>query len=108
MDITEIDRDDFRNLLGEIAKYWMPFGQFGPENYPPKGIPVTDLPEEYLMWFAQREWPKGKLGEVMQAVWDIKSHGADFVFDPIREARGGRVSVRKSRRASDFSAGDAG
>lgn len=103
VDFTEIDREDFRNQLGQLAGYHMPFGQFGPKSYPPKGVPLTDLPEEYLAWFAARSWPKGKLGELMQLVWDIKSHGADFVFEPIRKARGGRMSVRKAKPKTDFS-----
>ncbi len=100
--ITEIDRDDLRNLLEEIGRYRMPFGLFGPEHYPPKGIPLCDLPEEYLHYFSQRTFPKGRLGELMKAVWDLKSCGADFIFDPIRKTNGGRVSVRKKTPKTDF------
>lgn len=102
MDFTEIDREDFRNLLSEIAEGHMPFGKYGPEHYPPRGIPLTDLPPEYLSWFAERGWPKGRLGELMAMVSEIKATGADQVFEPIRRARGGRVSVRKRRPDTDF------
>ena len=51
MEFTEIDREDFRNLLAEIHKTRMPFGMFGKEKYPPGGVPIYDLPEEYLSWF---------------------------------------------------------
>ena len=103
---TEIDRDDFRNLLNEIAGAYMPFGKYGPKDYPPRGVPLTDLSPEYFGWFMERGWPKGRLGELMAIVSEIKSTGADHVFEPIRQARGGRVSVRRRRPNADFDLGD--
>jgi uncharacterized protein (DUF3820 family) len=38
--------------LEQISRYHMPFGMFGPKQYPPKGVPIYDLPAEYLAWFA--------------------------------------------------------
>ena len=97
MDFTEIDRDDFRNLLNEIAVTSMPFGKFGRQEYPPRGVPIIDLPPEYLDWFKQRGFPKGRLGELMEQVYEIKAVGMDAVFDPIRQANGGRFQLRKQR-----------
>ena len=97
MDFTEIDREDFRNLLGESGKTTMPFGRFGPKDFPPRGVPIMDLPPEYLQWFAERGFPQGQLGELMQVVFEINDVGMGSVFDPLREARGGRVSVRKRK-----------
>lgn len=97
MDFTEIDREDFRNLLGEIGNMAMPFGRFGPEKFPPHGLPIMDLPPEYLHWFNERGFPKGRLGELMASVCEIKDCGMDSIFDPMRQARGGRVSIRKRK-----------
>ncbi len=72
MDFTEIDREDFRNTLIEIGQTWMPFGKFGPKDYPPSGIPIMDLPPEYLSWFKERGFPKGRLGELLESVCDLK------------------------------------
>jgi len=102
MDFTEIDHDDFRNLLLEISKTYMPFGKFGPNFHPPKGTPIMDLPPEYLAWFKERGFPKGQLGELMSQVLEIKNVGMDKIFDPFRKANGGRVSIRKRRPNSDF------
>jgi len=103
MNFTEIDREDFRNLLIEIGQVWMPFGKFGPKDYPPRGIPLMDLPEEYLVWFKDRGFPKGRLGELLESVCDLKSVGMDMVFEPMRKVNGGRVSVRKRKPAKpDF------
>ena len=97
MDFTEIDREDFRNLLGEIGNAFMPFGRFWPKEFPPSGVPIFDLPPEYLAWFAERGFPKGRLGEFMAVVSEIKEVGMDSLFDPMRQARGGRRSVRKRK-----------
>ncbi|MES2438135.1 MAG: DUF3820 family protein [Verrucomicrobiota bacterium] len=102
-DITEIDREDFRNLLIEIGKTRIPFGKFGIKDYPPAGVPIMDLPIEYLCWFQERGFPKGRLGELMAQVCEIKSVGMDSVFDPIRQANGGRFKLRPGRRKNfDF------
>ncbi len=96
-DINEIDRDDFRNLLIEIGKTRIPFGKFGIKFYPPAGVPIMDLPAEYLAWFYERGFPKGRLGELMAQVWEIKSVGMDSVFDPIRRLNGGRFPLLPPR-----------
>ncbi|MEK7950582.1 putative quorum-sensing-regulated virulence factor [Luteolibacter soli] len=90
--MTDIEREDFRNLLGEIGKMRMPFGKYGPAGVPPRGMPIYDLPPEYLSWFKERGFPKGRLGELLAIVCEIKDVGMDMVFDPLREANGGRVT----------------
>ena len=102
-DFTEIDREDFRNLLAEIGQTHIPFGKFGIKAYPPAGVPIIDLPNEYLAWFHERGYPKGRLGELMAHVCEIKEVGMDSVFDPLREARGGRFRLQPKRpRSFDF------
>ena len=99
-DFTEIDREDFRNLLAEIGRTRMPFGKFGIKAYPPAGVPIMDLPEEYLAWFKERGFPKGRLGELMAEVLAIKDTGMDRVFDPMRQTGGGRFRLQPQRRKS--------
>lgn len=98
--MTEIEREDFRNLLGEIGMTRMPFGKYGPQAVPPSGMPIHDLPPEYLSWFKQRGFPKGRLGELLAVVCEIKEVGMDAVFDPLREANGGRVRIHPRRPRS--------
>ena len=103
-DFTEIEREDFRNLLAEIGGTHMPFGKFGKNDYPPHGVPIMDLPIEYLAWFKERGFPKGRLGELMAQVWEIKVAGMDAVFDPMRQTKGGRHPLRQTRsKRFDFS-----
>jgi uncharacterized protein (DUF3820 family) len=98
MNFGEIDREDFRNLLAEIGRARMPFGKFGMREYPPAGVPVMDLPLEYLAWFKQRGFPKGRLGELMAVVYEVKEVGMDKIFDPLRAANGGRFKLRPPQR----------
>ncbi|MGB2559838.1 MAG: putative quorum-sensing-regulated virulence factor, partial [Akkermansiaceae bacterium] len=57
MQILDVDREEFRQILAEIGELHMPFGRYGPERFPPLGIPVMDLPLEYLEWFRQKGFP---------------------------------------------------
>lgn len=90
--------EDFRRLLGQIANARMPFGKFGPDAVPPHGAWIIDLPIEYLAWFKERGFPKSPLGELLEAVYDIKSHGMDALFDPMRQQHGGRSKLRPQRK----------
>lgn len=81
----------------------MPFGKYGPQHYPPLGMPLYDLPAGYLMWFRQKGFPPGKLGRLMSVVCEIHLAGAEAVFEPLRQRAGGRRPIRKPpRRRIDF------
>lgn len=64
--------------LIKIANTSMPFGRF-------KGQQLIDLPEGYLLWFVDRGFPKGKLGELMQLTLEIKINGLEGLIDPLRD-----------------------
>jgi len=96
-------RDHLAEALSIIARWHMPFGKYGPQNYPPHGVPLYDLPAEYLLWFKQKGFPKGKLGQILEIICEIHVTGAESIFEPIRRANGGRRSLRPERRKSyDF------
>lgn len=82
--------EDLRALLVDIAAAHMPYGMYGPQTFPPDGCPLMDLPTEYLDWFWQRGFPKGKLGYLMEQCLLIKNAGLDRLFEPFRTAAGGR------------------
>jgi uncharacterized protein (DUF3820 family) len=88
-------RDWLAADLAEIGQTFMPFGKFGPEKFPPRGVPLYDLPVEYLHWFAQHGFPIGRLGELLRIVHQLKVDGCDEVFDAFRRARGGRTLLRQ-------------
>lgn len=89
-----------RHDLAEIGRTHMPFGKYGPAHHPPHGIPIYDLPVEYLAWFARSKagFPKGRLGTLLQMVHQMKVDGSDTAFDAFRQSRGGRTPLRPERR----------
>jgi len=66
------------NELLELARMRMPFGKHA-------GQLLIDLPEPYVIWFAQEGFPAGKLGQMLQTVYEIKVNGLEFLFDPLRQ-----------------------
>ncbi|MGI8437955.1 MAG: DUF3820 family protein [Chthoniobacterales bacterium] len=87
-------------VLEQISRYHMPFGKFGPQHYPPNGVPIYDLPAEYLAWFALKGFPEGRLGELLRIVYQTKADGCDGIFDAIRRKAGGRFKLRKPANRS--------
>ena len=88
-------RDWLAHDLAEIAQTTMPFGKYGPDHFPPGGVPLYDLPLEYLAWFARKGFPNGRLGELLRILHQLKADGCDEVFDEFRRRRGGRANLRK-------------
>ncbi len=73
------EKDNLHEQLLELADYRMPFGKY-------KGSRLVDLPEPYVVWFAQKGFPNGKLGELMQIVYEIKLNGLEYLFEPFRQS----------------------
>jgi uncharacterized protein (DUF3820 family) len=91
--------ENARRDLEEIGRTYMPFGKFGPAHFPPRGVPIWDLPLEYLSWFATKGgFPKGRLGVLLQMIHQMKVEGLDSVFDPLRKKAGGRTQLRTPNR----------
>lgn len=63
--------------LMELAGMRMPFGKY-------TGRLLIDLPEPYVVWFSQNGYPRGKLGDMLKLVYEIKVNGLEYLFDPIR------------------------
>jgi len=73
-----VELPDFDHAaLQELAAMRMPFGKHA-------GRRLIDLPEPYVVWLAQQGFPPGKLGRMLQAVYEIKLNGLEFLFDPLR------------------------
>jgi uncharacterized protein len=79
--VTEPPLYDHRQLL-ELAAMRMPFGKYA-------GRRLIDLPEPYVVWFARQGFPEGKLGEMLQSVYEIKVNGLEYLFAPLRDRYSG-------------------
>jgi uncharacterized protein (DUF3820 family) len=65
-------------ILLEIVKTPMPFGKY-------KGTLLCNLPDSYLEWFLRKEgFPKGKLGQLMATVYEIKLNGLEYLLGPLK------------------------
>jgi uncharacterized protein len=64
-------------LLISLARSSMPFGKY-------QGRLLIDLPEPYILWFADKGFPKGKLGQQMALLHTIKVNGLEKLLDPMR------------------------
>ncbi len=58
-----------------LAQARMPYGKY-------KGCLLVQLPEPYVVWCANKGFPKGKLGEQLRCLYDIKVNGLEYLFDP--------------------------
>jgi len=65
-------------FLEKLVRMRMPFGKY-------KGVFLINLPERYVVWYSQRGFPPGTLGDMLQAVYEIKLNGLEYLFDPIRK-----------------------
>lgn len=64
-------------LLRDIISMKMPFGKF-------EGRLIADLPVSYLEWFKRKEFPKGKLGVLMETVYEIKLNGLEELLHELK------------------------
>ena len=64
-------------LLLQLVSMKMPFGKY-------KDKLLCDLPVSYLEWFQRKGFPKGKLGELLQTIYEIKLNGLEELLRPLR------------------------
>ena len=69
--------DKNQEALLELAFLKMPFGKYA-------GRYLDEIPEAYYVWFRQKGWPKGKLGEQLQAMFEVKVNGLEPIIREIR------------------------
>jgi hypothetical protein len=57
-------------LLIDLIRMKMPFGKY-------EGTELYRLPVSYLEWFNRKGFPQGKLGMLLQTLYEIKLNGLD-------------------------------
>ncbi len=73
------EQSDSRILL-DIVQTRMPFGKY-------KDRLICELPEHYLVWFKQQGFPQGKLGMMLQTMYEIKLNGLEYLLEPLKKKR---------------------
>lgn len=74
-DSTELPFDS--ELLLSLARSKMPFGKY-------EGRLLIDLPEPYVLWFADKGFPHGKLGKQLALLHTIKVNGLEPLLEPLK------------------------
>ena len=69
-----LDQDP--QLLIDAVNQVMPFGKY-------QGRKLPELPEPYLVWFHKQGFPKGKLGEQLALMYEIKLNGLENMLRPL-------------------------
>ncbi len=65
-------------LLLELVKMKMPFGKY-------KDTILCYLPISYLEWFNRKGFPKGKLGILLQTMYEVKMNGLESLLEPLKK-----------------------
>ena len=66
-----------RQLLNEMVMTKMPFGQY--EN-----TVLCNLPVNYLEGLSAIGFPNGKLGILLQALYEMKIGGTEYILEPFK------------------------
>jgi len=66
-------------VLMKITKTRMPFGKY-------KGRLLINLPEPYIVWFAQKGFPPGELGMMLSTIYEIKLNGLEYLLKPLMKS----------------------
>lgn len=68
---------DQKKLI-QLAHTKMPFGKY-------EGRYIIDLPEYYMVWYYNKGFPKGQLGEQLQLVYELKLNGLEELIRNIKK-----------------------
>jgi uncharacterized protein len=86
LNLENIDNNDaqfpLRGLGGstqliKLAHTKMPFGKY-------EGRYLIDLPEYYVVWYSNKGFPKGELGQQLQLVYELKLNGLEELIRNIK------------------------
>jgi uncharacterized protein (DUF3820 family) len=66
------------DMLLQLVNMKMPFGKY-------KDTLLCDLPVSYLEWFQRKGFPKGKLGQLLQTIYEIKLNGLEDLLKPLKK-----------------------
>lgn len=67
-----------QQVLLKLAHAKMPYGKY-------KDRYLIDLPEFYLVWYKNKGFPNGVLGQQMQLVYELQLNGLEDLVRTIRK-----------------------
>tara|TARA_B110001454_G_C12612398_1_gene389280 strand:- start:365 stop:595 length:231 start_codon:yes stop_codon:yes gene_type:complete len=66
-----------QEYLIKLAHTKMPFGKY-------KGRDLINLPEHYIVWYNNKGFPKGQLGEMLKLVYELQLNGLEDMVRNIK------------------------
>lgn len=67
-----------KTFLIKLAHTKMPYGKY-------EGRYLIDLPEYYVVWYHNKGFPKGKLGDMLTQVYELKLNGLEYLIRDIQK-----------------------
>ena len=65
-----LNENQSKQFLVKLANTKMPYGKY-------KGRFMIDLPEYYVVWYRNKGFPKGQIGEMLATVYELKVNGLE-------------------------------
>lgn len=78
--MQQIENQPDSQILLQLVIMRMPFGRY-------KNTILCDLPVSYLEWFYRKGFPAGKLGILLQTMYEIKLNGLEGLLKPLRKSQ---------------------
>lgn len=73
-----LNQDQSKQFLLKLANTKMPYGKY-------KGRYMIDLPEYYVVWYRNKGFPKGQIGEMLATVYELKVNGLEDLVRKLRK-----------------------
>jgi len=73
-----LDQDQSKQFLLKLANTKMPYGKY-------EGRYMIDLPEYYVVWYRNKGFPKGQIGEMLATVYELKVNGLEELVRKLRK-----------------------
>ena len=73
-----LNQDQSKQFLLKLANTKMPYGKY-------EGRYMIDLPEYYVVWYRNKGFPKGQIGEMLATVYELKVNGLEELVRRLRK-----------------------
>ncbi len=77
----QIGSNQQKETLIKLANYRMPFGKYANRL-------LVEIPESYFIWFSNKGFPDGELGEFMAMMLEIKVNGLEYLIEQVQQKFG--------------------
>ncbi len=67
-------------VLIELVETEMPYGKY-------KGLKLYKLPEPYLAWYKAKGFPRGKIGMLLESLYEIKLNGLEYLLENLAKMK---------------------